>query len=112
VNTENVPTWKYTVVHACGIPNIGNKAAMIALLKSLTAKHEDSFEKPWSFDPAAPWIQKLLDEIVAFETPIEKLEGKFKLNQNRKPEDRAGVMETLESGGDPARRAVGIWMTR
>jgi len=111
-NPENVPTWNYTVVHAYGAPKIGNKAAMVALLKSLTAKQEASFEKPWDFDSDAPWIQRLLNEIVAFEIGIERLEGKFKLNQNRKPEDRAAVIETLASSSDPAQRAIWDWMTR
>jgi transcriptional regulator len=111
VNPENVPTWNYTVVHAYGVPKIGNKAAMIALLKDLTHKHESSSERPWDFDPKAPWVEKMLTEIVAFEMKIEKLEGKFKLNQNRKPEDREGVIETLSRSEDPAQRGVASWMT-
>ncbi len=112
VNSDNVPTWNYTVVHAYGAPKIGNKQAMIALLKDLTAKQEAAFERPWDFDPGAAWVQKLLNEIVAFEIRIEKLEGKFKLNQNRKPEDRAGVVETLAASDDPAQRAVAKYMVR
>ena len=56
-------------------------------------KHERSFEQPWDFDPDAAWIQKLLPEIAAFEIKIEKLQGKFKLNQNRTAADRDGVIE-------------------
>jgi transcriptional regulator len=112
VNPENVPTWNYTVVHAYGVPKIGNKTAMLELLKDLTAKHESGLERPWDFDPNAAWIQKLLNDIVAFEIRIEKLEGKFKLNQNRKPEDRQGVIETLSASEDPAQRAVASWMTQ
>jgi transcriptional regulator len=112
VNPENVPTWNYTVVHASGVPKIGNKAAMIALLKDLTAKHEGSFERPWDFDPNAAWVQKLLMDIVAFEIRIEKLEGKFKLNQNRKPEDREGVIRTLSASEDPLEKAVADLMIK
>jgi transcriptional regulator len=111
VNPQNVPTWNYTVVHANGVPKIGNKAAMIALLKDLTAKHEGSFEQPWDFDPNAQWVQKMLMDIVAFEIKIEKLEGKFKLNQNRKPEDREGVIQTLSASDDPLQKAVADLMT-
>jgi len=111
VNPQNVPTWNYTVVHAAGVPKIGNKAAMIALLKDLTAKHEGSFEQPWDFDPNAQWVQKMLMDIVAFEIKIEKLEGKFKLNQNRKPEDREGVIQTLSASDDPLQKAVADLMT-
>ena len=112
VNPENVPTWNYTVVHAYGVPKIGNKAAMIALLKDLTAKQEGSFERPWNFDPDAGWVQKLLMDIVAFEIKIEKLEGKFKLNQNRKPEDREGVIQTLSGSEDPLQKAIADLMIK
>ena len=112
VNPENVPTWNYMVVHAYGTPKIGNKAAMIELLKDLTRKQESSFEKPWDFDPGAAWVQKLMMEIVAFEIKIERLEGKFKLNQNRKPENRESVITALSASEDPAQRAVASWMGR
>jgi transcriptional regulator len=112
VNPENVPTWNYTVVHAYGVPKIGNKIAMIELLKDLTRKQESSFEEPWDFDPSAAWVQKLLMEIVAFEIKIERLEGKFKLNQNRKPEDRESVIATLSASEDRAQCAVASWMTQ
>jgi transcriptional regulator len=112
VRPQNVPTWNYTVVHAYGVPKILDRAAMIALLKSLTGKHEQPFEKPWDFDPADAWVQKLLPEIAGFEIKIEKLEGKFKLNQNRTPADRAGVMETLSASEDPVQRAVAALMSQ
>jgi len=111
VNPENVPTWNYTVVHAYGLPKIGDRAAMVALLKDLVGKHEKSLDPPWDFDPNAAWIQKLLPEIAAFEIKIEKLEGKFKLNQNRRPEDRAGVIETLSKSEDSLERAVARLMS-
>jgi transcriptional regulator len=106
VNPENVPTWNYTVVHAYGVPKIGNKAAMLTLLKDLVGKHEKPFQQPWDFDPDAAWIQKMLLEIVAFEIQIEKLQGKFKLNQNRTPEDRDGVIEALSGSDDLMQREV------
>jgi transcriptional regulator len=106
VQPENVPTWNYTVVHAYGVPKIGDRTAMVALLKDLTGKHENGFEQPWDFDANAPWIQKLLTEIAAFEIKIEKLQGKFKLNQNRTPADRAGVIQALSRSEDPMQRSV------
>jgi transcriptional regulator len=112
VNPQNVPTWNYSVVHAHGTPKIGGLQAMIALLSSLVAKHEKPFEKPWRFDPEDAWIKKLLNEIVAFEMPITRLEGKFKLNQNRAPEDRDGVIAAFSSSEDPAERAVALLMTQ
>jgi transcriptional regulator len=98
------------VVHAYGVPKIGDRAAMVALLKDLVNQHEKPLEQPWDFNPNAEWIRKLLHEIVAFEIKIDKLQGKFKLNQNRTPADRAGVMETLSQSDDPLQRAVASWM--
>jgi transcriptional regulator len=110
VKPENVPTWNYTVVHAYGVPMIADQAATVAHLKQLVNKHEKAFQQPWDFDPNAPWIQRLLPGIAAFEIRIEKLQGKFKLNQNRAPEDRAGVIETLSASEDPLQRAVASLM--
>jgi transcriptional regulator len=112
VKPENVPTWNYTVVHAYGVPKILDREALIALLKSLTGKHERPLERPWDFDPNGAWIQKLLTEIAGFEIRIEKLEGKFKLNQNRTPADREGVIKKLSASEDPAQRAVASLMTQ
>jgi transcriptional regulator len=106
VKPENVPTWNYTVVHAYGVPKILDKAGMISVLKDLVDKHEKPFDQPWDFDPNDAWIQRMLPQIEAFEIKIEKLEGKFKLNQNRTPADREGVMEALSTSEDPLQRAV------
>lgn len=111
VKPENVPTWNYTVVHAYGVPKLLDRTGMAAVLKDLVGRHERGFEQPWDFDPNADWIQKLLPEIAAFEIRIEKLQGKFKLNQNRVPADRAGVIDALSASEDPVHLAIAGLMT-
>jgi transcriptional regulator len=106
VHPENVPTWNYTAVHAYGVPKIAAPADTAVYLRELVRKHEKAFEHPWDFDPNAPWIQRLLPGIVAFEIKIEKLEGKFKLNQNRTAADRESVIRTLSASSDPAQKAI------
>jgi len=106
VEPQNVPTWNYAVVHAYGVSKILERVALIALLKDLTAKHERGFGRPWDFDPGESWIQKLLPAIAGFEIRIDKLQGKFKLNQNRAANDRAGVIEKLSASDDATERAV------
>ena len=101
---ENVPTWNYTAVHVYGRPRMLDRDGLIALLKDLVHQNEGSFEQPWDFDPQAPWIEKMLPQIAAFEIPIERLEGKFKLNQNRSAADRRRVVEILSASDDPAQR--------
>jgi transcriptional regulator len=111
VNPENVPTWNYTVVHAYGVPKILDRDALVALLKNLVGKHERPFEKPWDFDPNDAFMQRQMPHIAGFEIKIEKLQGKFKLNQNRTPEDRAGVIDALSKSEDPLQREVAKRMT-
>jgi transcriptional regulator len=101
---ENVPTWNYTAVHAYGRPKVLDRDGLILLLKDLVHQNERHFEQPWDFDPQAPWIDKMLPQIAAFEIPIERLEGKFKLNQNRALADRRRVVEVLSASNDPAQR--------
>ncbi len=103
---HNVPTWNYTAVHASGVPRMMDRAALIVLLKELVHQNEKSFEQPWDFDPEASWIQNLLPAIEGFEVPIQQLQGKFKLNQNRSPADRARVVEVLSASQDPAQRQM------
>ena len=103
---DNVPTWNYTAVHAYGRPRMLDRASLITLLKDLVQQNERSFERPWDFDPHAAWVEEMLPEIAAFEIPIERLEGKFKLNQNRTLADRMRVVEVLSASQDPAQRQM------
>ena len=104
VSQDTVPTWNYTAVHAYGRPRMLDRAALIVLLKDLVHQNERLLEPPWDFDPQAAWVEKMLPEIAAFEIPIERLEGKFKLNQNRRSADRRRVVEVLSASQDPAQR--------
>jgi transcriptional regulator len=101
---ETVPTWNYTAVHAYGRPRMLDRAGLIMLLKDLVHQNERLLEPPWDFDPQSAWIEKMLPEIAAFEIPIDRLEGKFKLNQNRTSADRRRVVEVLSASHDPAQR--------
>jgi len=109
---DQVPTWNYVVVHASGAPRVVEEpAAVRALLGRMAAQYEAGAATPW--DPAglpervADGLQRA---IVAFELPIERLEGKRKLSQNKAPADRAGVVAGLRAAGDPASVAVAVEM--
>jgi transcriptional regulator len=103
----NVPTWNYLVVHAYGIPRIvEDEAAVYAHLQQLVQTQEAGFEVPWEIGQAEEHVRKLMRGIVAFELPISRLEGKFKLSQNKTREDRAGVIAELAASDDPTARAL------
>ena len=98
-----VPTWNYAVVHAYGHARIIEDADWLrAHVTRLTAVHEADFPEPWKVtDAPDEYIASMVKGIVGIEVPIESLEGKWKVNQNRPAADRAGVVSALESLGDP-----------
>jgi transcriptional regulator len=96
-----VPTWNYLTVHARGTINWTQDADWLrAHVGALSATHEAGRENPWAVsDAPAGYVDGLLRAIVGFELTITKLEGKWKLSQNRDVADRAGVRDGLLRDG-------------
>jgi transcriptional regulator len=92
-----VPTWNYVVVHAYGhLKVIEDTKWLMAHLESLVNIHEASFPVPWKIgDAPADYVASQVKGIVGFEMAIERLEGKWKVSQNRSEQDRVGVAEGL-----------------
>lgn len=102
-----VPTWNYATVHAYGVPSMINDHDRVAsLLRETVSLYEASFEQPWSGDLPDDYREKMMRGIVAFEIPIARLEGKFKLGQNRSTADLQGVFNALAHSADPDSRAL------
>jgi transcriptional regulator len=93
-----VPTWNYAVVHAYGRPRADADPALLEEhLRALVRRHEAERKGGWSFDDLPlDYRSRLLSGIVGFEMPVERLEAKFKLGQNRAPADREGTIAGLE----------------
>lgn len=101
-----VPTWNYIAVHAHGaIRTFTDKDRLLAIVAALTAHFESGQPAPWSIRDAPPaYIDKLLHAITGIEIPIDRLEGKWKVSQNRPAPDRASVAEAL--AGHPMAAAI------
>ena len=109
----SVPTWNYTAVHVYGRPAIiDDPAEVVKLLLRLVHVYESARETPWTFDPASPYVQKMIKGITAFEIAIERMEGKFKLSQNRPIGDRGRVMWSLKDSESQADQELGKWMEK
>lgn len=106
----SVPTWNYMVVHAYGTPRVIDDAAALAMLERVIGKHEASYAQPWSMDHE--YATKLLRGIVAFEVEITRLEGKFKLSQNRSEHDQRQVIAALRASADPLEHALAQEMSQ
>jgi len=98
-----VPTWNYTMVQAHGtLRAIEDRAWLHAFVTRITERHESGRPAPWQVADAPPdYLEAMLRAIVGIEIEVTRLEGKFKLSQNRSAEDRTGVVVGL--GGDAAR---------
>ena len=97
----SVPTWNYAAVHAYGIPRlIEDGEELYQLLKVLIETHESQFENPWPFQLPDDYLQKMMRGIVAFEIEITRLEGKFKMSQNRTASERENVIAALNESSD------------
>jgi len=97
-----VPTWNYVAVHAWGRPRVIDDADWLRrLVGDLTDRHEHGRQNPWSVgDAPEDFIAAQLKAIVGIEVPIDRIEGKWKISQNRSEPDRRGVVEGLRDEGD------------
>jgi len=69
------------------------------MLNQLMDTFEPSYRSQW--DELSPKFRdNMLRQIVGFEIIATKIEGKFKLSQNRAREDQANVITSLENSED------------
>jgi transcriptional regulator len=94
-----VPTWNYAIVHAYGRPAImSDKEWLKRHVTELSAQQERSEPQPWAVSDAPEnYIDVMLRGIVGFRFEITRLEGKWKMSQNREPQDRLGVIDGLKA---------------
>jgi len=109
-----VPTWNYLAVHAYGAPQVvEDPAAVLDILERLTASYETDTSGNWRMDRMEPdLLHGMLKGIVAFEMPIDRIDGKAKMGQNKKPEEIRGAVRGLRSTGEPMATAVASEMER
>ncbi|MEZ5326725.1 MAG: FMN-binding negative transcriptional regulator [Verrucomicrobiales bacterium] len=107
-----VPTWNYTVVHVYGIPRLVTDPQEFAtMLEELVEFYEAPRANRWHGTIPQEFRDNLMRAIVGFEIKITRIEGKFKLSQNR-PADAPGVMAALEDSVDQTDREVAGMMRR
>lgn len=103
-----VPTWNYAAVHAYGpARRIADPDWLRDLVRRLSERHEAREPAPWDMQALPePYVQSMLNGIVGIEIAVSRLEGKFKLSQNRPAGDRPRIIAALERRADPDSQAV------
>ena len=104
----SVPTWNYADVHAYGrVRPVDDGEWLRRLLHRLEERHEAGNPAPWRMqDLSETYLEGMLRGIVGLDIAVTRLEGKFKLSQNRPVVDRPRVIAALERQGDDNSLAV------
>jgi transcriptional regulator len=103
----SVPTWNYAVVHVYGTLRIVDEHQELGvMLEQLVSYHETPRAQPWPMDLPTDYMERMMRAVVGFELQITRLEGKFKLSQNRSATDQARVATELAHREAPIDRAV------
>lgn len=106
-----VPTWNYVAVHVYGEPRIVEDATSV---RGMLDRLVDTYEAgAWTVgDQDSDFVDGMMRGIVAFEMPLTRIEGKFKLSQNRSAADRRRVAAALGKSSDAAAVQVARIMRR
>ena len=108
-----VPTWNYIAVHARGpVELIEDPERLLQIVSRLSDRHESGRAQPWAVNDAPrEYLDAMLRAIVGFALPIRRLDGKWKLGQNRSAIDQAGVRDGLAASTEPREQALAARMT-
>jgi transcriptional regulator len=97
---RNVPTWNYIAVHAYGKPElIAEENETVEILELMFRQFDESYRKQWD-ELDTDYKNKMLKGIAAFKIKVNKLEGKFKLSQNKTDPERERIRKSLENDPD------------
>jgi transcriptional regulator len=111
VEELSVPTWNYIAIHAYGtLTLVEDNDAKEALLADLIQAHDPPYADRWRSLPEG-YRRTMLGNIMGFRIPIERIEGKFKISQNRSEQERRNV-QTAQAAGNDDQRALAAWMAR
>ena len=107
----SVPTWNYIAIHAYGVLElIDEPAAKNGLVEELAAIHDRAFLERWRAMPEG-YRRTMLSGIMGFRIAIARIEGKFKISQNRAAAERENVRRAQAAGSDDERE-LARWMER
>jgi transcriptional regulator len=97
-----VQTWNYAKVQVQGpLRVIDDPAWLAGQIAALTSANQPGRAEPWAVrDAPEAFIAGQVRGIVGIEIPISRIEGKWKVSQNRSEADREGVVVGLGALGD------------
>lgn len=103
---DKVPTWNYAAIHSYGYPVIitGDDEKIKLLEKTISTFHAPDLKDFYALDKT--FLSKMLKGIVAFEIQVTTLQGKFKMSQNRKENEKQNILNDFEKSDDVMKKNV------
>jgi transcriptional regulator len=106
-----VPTWNYAVIHAHGRLVLASEPGQTrAILDVMVHRFESSRAAPWRLGLDRERLGAMVAAIIGFRMEVKRFDAKFKLSQNRTPEDQARVASALAAEGYADADATAAWM--
>jgi transcriptional regulator len=110
---ESVPTWNYIAVHAYGSPQVitleDAPELMDQMIDEMIETYDSNYKSQWH-DLSNNFREGMMNGIIAFEMTVTKLEGKYKLSQNRSHYDQSNVAHSLLQSTETNIQAIGAAM--
>jgi transcriptional regulator len=107
----SVPTWNYIAIHAYGVLSlVEDEPGKGELLAGLIQANEQAYGEKWRSMPDG-FRRNMLAGIIGFRIPISRIEGKFKLSQNRAEPERRNI-HAAQAAGTSDQQALAAWMAR
>ena len=97
-------------MHAYGKARILSEAELVETLHRLVDENEKAFPQPWTLQISQAMRERALGAIVGFEIRLNRIEGKFKLSQNRSVQDRQNIIAQLQQSAHGKETAQ--WMSK
>lgn len=97
-SADQVPTWNYVSVEAEGAVAALDDAGLTAQLDALSALEEQRLtpKRPWTRAKMSPGVfERMSRAIIGARMTVDRLEGTFKLSQNKADADRIGAIAGL-----------------
>ena len=108
---EVVPTWNYAAVHVYGSTRVYSAHDdLLAMLHDLIPTFEAAYQQQWD-SLSDTYRTRMLSHIVGFEIAVSKIEGKFKLSQNRTTTEQQNIIDSLCPVRDTAVSGTGRLMS-
>jgi len=107
----SVPTWNYIAIHAYGtLELVEDHSAKNTLVEELIHVHDSVYLDQWR-GMSDGYRRTMLGGIMGFRIPIARIEGKFKISQNRASAERENVRRA-QAAGSSDEQELARWMER